>query len=300
MKVEVIRLDKNSRSLTFDIEPNIRVRKFKSQLQNLTKIPIEYQQLRKNDIDLENETKISLYASENSVFTLQDLRISSKKLNNSSPSVKTSQRPIINGNLNLDRFLGKNKDMKNIMESNPEVGQLFSDPNVLQENLEIASNPALVNEMLKNKDRVMQNVENHPEGFNVLQRMYNSVEEPLHEALRNSLLRKKYHDTERASSGAEKNRFSIPRETEEIPNPWAAPKGSGFFPFSNSVFPPRSAAARPENFPRLAESAVSPEVRFRSQLEQLQSMGFTDRQSNINALIASGGNVEAAVNILLS
>merc|ERR1719411_1140036 len=42
-----------------------------------------------------------------------------------------------------------------------------------------------------------------------------------------------------------------------------------------------------------------PEERFASQLEQLASMGFVDRQANIQALIATMGDVNAAVERLL-
>jgi ubiquilin len=42
-----------------------------------------------------------------------------------------------------------------------------------------------------------------------------------------------------------------------------------------------------------------PEVRFQTQLAQLQEMGFYDATSNINALLATGGNVNAAVERLL-
>lgn len=43
-----------------------------------------------------------------------------------------------------------------------------------------------------------------------------------------------------------------------------------------------------------------PEERFASQLDQLASMGFVDRQANIQALIATMGDVNAAVERLLS
>jgi len=43
-----------------------------------------------------------------------------------------------------------------------------------------------------------------------------------------------------------------------------------------------------------------PEERFASQLEQLANMGFVDRQANIQALIATMGDVNAAVERLLS
>jgi ubiquilin len=45
---------------------------------------------------------------------------------------------------------------------------------------------------------------------------------------------------------------------------------------------------------------ANPEVAYASQLQQLQDMGFFDQQENIRALQATGGNVNAAVDRLLS
>ena len=45
---------------------------------------------------------------------------------------------------------------------------------------------------------------------------------------------------------------------------------------------------------------VQPEILYRDQLSQLNSMGFNDAQANIQALIATGGNVQAAIDRLLS
>ncbi len=42
-----------------------------------------------------------------------------------------------------------------------------------------------------------------------------------------------------------------------------------------------------------------PEERFTSQLEQLANMGFTDRPSNIQALVQANGDVNQAINFLL-
>ncbi len=47
-------------------------------------------------------------------------------------------------------------------------------------------------------------------------------------------------------------------------------------------------------------AAVDPAVRFASQLQQLQDMGFPDRAANLRALQATGGNVNAAVERLLN
>jgi len=43
-----------------------------------------------------------------------------------------------------------------------------------------------------------------------------------------------------------------------------------------------------------------PETAYAGQLQQLADMGFYDRESNIRALQATGGNVSAAVERLLS
>ncbi len=55
--------------------------------------------------------------------------------------------------------------------------------------------------------------------------------------------------------------------------------------------PPSTAAPQQPQAP--------PEERFREQLQQLQEMGFTDQQANINALIATNGYVQGAIERLL-
>eukprot|EP00899_Mesostigma_viride_P014501 jgi/Mesvir1/23051/Mv08168-RA.1 len=52
--------------------------------------------------------------------------------------------------------------------------------------------------------------------------------------------------------------------------------------------------------PGVPESNEPPETRFAAQLQQLRDMGFFDTQANIQALLASSGNVNLAVERLLS
>ncbi|CAJ0645006.1 12330_t:CDS:2 [Entrophospora sp. SA101] len=52
--------------------------------------------------------------------------------------------------------------------------------------------------------------------------------------------------------------------------------------------------------PPTTASTVPPEERFQVQLQQLNDMGFWDAQKNIRALLASGGNVNAAIEYLLN
>jgi ubiquilin len=66
-------------------------------------------------------------------------------------------------------------------------------------------------------------------------------------------------------------------------NPWASPFGAGA-----GATPATPADTRP------------PEERFQVQLQQLQDMGFTNAAQNVRALLATGGNVHAAIEYILS
>lgn len=67
--------------------------------------------------------------------------------------------------------------------------------------------------------------------------------------------------------------------------PGAASSGGAF---------PSAAPAAP------AAPAVEPRVQYANQLQQLQDMGFPDAEANLQALIRTRGNVNAAVERLLT
>ncbi|XP_063151254.1 ubiquilin-1 isoform X2 [Candoia aspera] len=48
-----------------------------------------------------------------------------------------------------------------------------------------------------------------------------------------------------------------------------------------------------------AQQLQNPEIRFQQQLEQLSAMGFLNREANLQALIATGGDINAAIERLL-
>ncbi|GFP88964.1 ubiquitin domain-containing protein dsk2b [Phtheirospermum japonicum] len=71
-----------------------------------------------------------------------------------------------------------NPQMRGIIDRNPELGHVLNDSSILQQTLEAARNPELMREMMRNTDRAMSNIESSPEGFNMLRRMYENVQEP--------------------------------------------------------------------------------------------------------------------------
>jgi ubiquilin len=72
-----------------------------------------------------------------------------------------------------------NPQMRDIIDRNPDLAHILNDPSTLRQTLEAARNPELMREMMRNTDRAMSNIEASPEGFNMLRRMYETVQEPL-------------------------------------------------------------------------------------------------------------------------
>ncbi|XP_022940009.1 ubiquitin domain-containing protein DSK2a-like [Cucurbita moschata] len=78
----------------------------------------------------------------------------------------------------MRNLIMNNPQMREIMDRNPELAHILNDPNTLRQMLEAARNPELMREMMRNTDRAMSNIESSPEGFNMLRRMYETVQEP--------------------------------------------------------------------------------------------------------------------------
>ncbi|KAG7584103.1 Ubiquitin-like domain superfamily [Arabidopsis suecica] len=91
--------------------------------------------------------------------------------------------PAIQNLMNNPEFMRSmimnNPQMRELVDRNPELGHVLNDPSILRQTLEAARNPELMREMMRNTDRAMSNIESMPEGFNMLRRMYENVQEPL-------------------------------------------------------------------------------------------------------------------------
>ncbi|KAJ6829877.1 ubiquitin domain-containing protein DSK2b-like [Iris pallida] len=78
----------------------------------------------------------------------------------------------------LRNLIMNNPQMREIIDRNPELAHVLNDPSTLRQTLEAVRNPELMREMMRNTDRAMSNIESSPEGFNMLRRMYETVQEP--------------------------------------------------------------------------------------------------------------------------
>ncbi|TPX68484.1 hypothetical protein SpCBS45565_g02983 [Spizellomyces sp. 'palustris'] len=251
-----------------------------------------------------------------------------------------------------------------LAESNPSLRQMLNDPRFLREMLDTMRNPALSQEMMRNVDRQLLNIENIPGGFNALSSIYHDIQAPL------SQMREEDSSTDEANRrfaellGAQQRSSSEGINNQALPNPWAAPPTTSTSsnsatlssppftaPFGNSALfnslnfmqPPSTAApstpssttapslAAPhfdfgsmmqqiqqlqgafQPFEPLTTSTAAPvqsqvepqslteshEERFAEQLNTLRDMGFEEKDRCIRALLAAGGNVEAAIAYML-
>ncbi|XP_010941416.1 ubiquitin domain-containing protein DSK2b isoform X2 [Elaeis guineensis] len=78
----------------------------------------------------------------------------------------------------LHNMMMNNPQMREIVDRNPDLAHVLNDPSTLRQALEAVRNPELMREMMRNTDRAMSNIESSPEGFNMLRRMYETVQEP--------------------------------------------------------------------------------------------------------------------------
>ncbi|KAK4535062.1 hypothetical protein CDCA_CDCA03G1087 [Cyanidium caldarium] len=72
-----------------------------------------------------------------------------------------------------------NPQVRDLVNQNPEIAHLLSDPTVLRQTMQMMRNPRLMQEMMRNNDRAMANLEAMPGGFDALRRMYSDLQVPL-------------------------------------------------------------------------------------------------------------------------
>ena len=100
-----------------------------------------------------------------------------------SPAVRSYIDSIVQNPESVRAMMESNPQMREIMDRNPELRHALNDPEMLRRSFEVARNPSLMREQMRQHDRMYANVEAHPEGFNALARAYADVQEPMMNAM---------------------------------------------------------------------------------------------------------------------
>ncbi|KAF7829040.1 ubiquitin domain-containing protein DSK2a-like isoform X1 [Senna tora] len=147
---------------------------------------------------------------------------------------------LINNPEIMRSLIMSNPQLRELMDRNPELAHILNDPATLRQTLEATRNPEIMREMMRNTDRAMSNIESSPEGFNMLRRMYENVQEPFLDATTmagntgndNSnpfaaLLgtqggQARDRSTNPSTTSAETTAGSPSPNTNPLPNPWSS------------------------------------------------------------------------------
>lgn len=161
---------------------------------------------------------------------------------------------LINNPEVLRSLIMSNPQLRELMDRNPELAHILNDPATLRQTLEATRNPEIMREMMRNTDRAMSNIEASPEGFNMLRRMYENVQEPFLDATTMAgntgndssnpfaaLLgtqggQARDRSTNPSTTSAEATSGSPSPNTNPLPNPWSSTGSKLLPPFPPSMY----------------------------------------------------------------
>jgi len=187
------------------------------------------------------------------------------------PGVQGMMQQVFSNPELMEQMMASNPMAQQMMNANPAMRSMMQNPELLRS----LSNPQTVNALLQ-----MQNAMQQLQGNDLFSNIWGMPGQP-------QLPSSAPATPPTASSTAPPS--TTPASSAAPPN-WAQM-------FSMMGMAPPTGAI-PTGVP--TQPAQTPEERFSTQLQQLQEMGFINNQENIAALQMTGGNVQAAIERLLS
>ncbi|KIH43832.1 hypothetical protein ANCDUO_26156, partial [Ancylostoma duodenale] len=104
---------------------------------------------------------------------------------------------------------------------NPELGHVLNDPDMMRQTMEMIRNPNMFQEMMRNHDLAIRNLQGIPGGEAALQRLYQDVQEPLLNSATSSLAGNPFASLRQGDdSVASRSQRAGQENSEALPNPW--------------------------------------------------------------------------------
>ncbi|PNF28124.1 Ubiquilin-1 [Cryptotermes secundus] len=133
---------------------------------------------------------------------------------------------LMNDPENMRNLITSNPQMQELMERNPEISHMLNNPDLLRQTMELARNPSMLQELMRNHDRAISNLESIPGGYNALQRMYRDIQEPMLSAASEQFGRNPFAGLVESGSNADGTNPQQGQENRDpLPNPWSAAGG---------------------------------------------------------------------------
>lgn len=117
----------------------------------------------------------------------------------------------------LRHTIETNPSLIQLAKENASIGHLLSNPKIVGEIIRYIQKPEVKQEMDRHCDQILSNIESFPGGYNILQRMYKEIEEPIWNAM------EQQHKNPFATQGPASNQAILPPRIENrmpLPDPW--------------------------------------------------------------------------------
>lgn len=323
-----------------EINQGETVLKLKEQISTKLNIPSDEQNLVYKGRILSNEKAIKDYGMEegHTVILVKKAKIVNKppetktepekKTEENAPKTDNNSNPNNNNNAN-NPFGGMNfpglggLDMNQLMQqafnsganggfggmnmgmgglnpnlTNQMMGQLLNNPEMMNMVTNMMSNPATLQQMINSNPMLKSLVENNP----MMQQIFNNPE-ALRAMMNPDMLRQAMAMMQGMGGNNGGNNFGFPNMDMNTINQMAQNLGMGFgnVPLNYNAGANNNSNPNPNPIPPQNEpSNIDYKEKYKNELETLKNMGFDNEEKNLNALKACQGNVNFAVEKLLS
>ncbi|KAM6394697.1 ubiquilin-1-like [Rhynochetos jubatus] len=151
-------------------------------------------------------------------------------MSNPEMMVQIMENPFVQSMLSnpdlMRQLIMANPQMQQLIQRNPEISHMLNNPDIMRQTLELARNPAMMQEIMQNQDRALSNLESIPGGYSALRRMYTDIQEPMLNAAQEQFGGNPFAFlVSNASSGGD-SQPSCTENRDSLPNPWAPQSSS--------------------------------------------------------------------------
>lgn len=126
----------------------------------------------------------------------------------------------------MRNLITSNPQMQELMQRNPEISHILNNPDLMRQTMELTRNPSMMQELMRNHDRAMSNLESVPGGYSALQRLYRDIQEPMMNATSEQFGQNPFASlVDNNPTGANPQQGTV--NQEPLPNPWGGGGGTG-------------------------------------------------------------------------
>ncbi|MEE6459515.1 hypothetical protein FKM82_000648 [Ascaphus truei] len=158
-------------------------------------------------------------------FSEMQSQMQRQLMSNPEMMVQIMENPFVQSMLSnpdlMRQLIMANPQMQQLIQRNPEISHMLNNPDIMRQTLELARNPAMMQEMMRNQDRALSNLESIPGGYNALRRMYTDIQEPMLNAAQEQFGGNPFASLVSNAAANDGNQPIRTENRDPLPNPWA-------------------------------------------------------------------------------